>query len=186
MNRNIEHYCLTIKKAVDKQTCDETIKFLKKSKYEKHLFYSNTDGYKKLSGEKELDVTYDKAPTYEKLMKSVYDCLHKYIEHIKPNYLNGWKGYSEIRFNRYKKEQKMHEHVDFIETLFDDQRGIPKLSIVGNLNENYSGGEFIMFKDKHIEMFTGDVIIFPSTFMYPHKVNEIKKGTRYSFVSWAW
>ena len=32
----------------------------------------------------------------------------------------------------------------------------------------------------------GDVLIFPSNFLYPHKVNSIKKGTRYSFVSWVW
>ena len=43
-----------------------------------------------------------------------------------------------------------------------------------------------MYEDKNIEMHTGDVIIFPSTFLYPHKVNEVKKGIRYSFVSWAW
>ena len=63
---------------------------------------------------------------------------------------------------------------------------MPKLSIVGNLNDDYKGGEFIMYEDKNIEMHTGDVIIFPSTFLYPHKVNEVKKGIRYSFVSWAW
>ena len=32
---------------------------------------------------------------------------------------------------------------------------------------------------------TGDICIFPSCFLYPHEVTELKKGTRYSFVSWA-
>jgi len=57
MNKNLEYYCLTIKKAIDKKTCEETIKFLKKAKYEKHTFYNKTKGYHKPSGEKELEVT---------------------------------------------------------------------------------------------------------------------------------
>ena len=32
---------------------------------------------------------------------------------------------------------------------------------------------------------TGDILLFPSNFMYPHEVRETTKGTRYSFVSWA-
>jgi len=44
----------------------------------------------------------------------------------------------------------------------------------------------IMFKDTQIKMNTGDVVIFPSNFLYPHKVNPVTKGVRYSCVSWAW
>jgi len=32
----------------------------------------------------------------------------------------------------------------------------------------------------------GDVIIFPSIFLYPHTVETITKGNRYSFVRWGW
>ena len=31
----------------------------------------------------------------------------------------------------------------------------------------------------------GDILLFPSTFLYPHRVEQVKKGTRYSFVTWA-
>jgi predicted 2-oxoglutarate/Fe(II)-dependent dioxygenase YbiX len=57
---------------------------------------------------------------------------------------------------------------------------------VGVLNEDYEGGEFIMWEDKEIKLKTGDLMIFPSTFLYPHKVNPVTKGTRYSCVSWTW
>ena len=33
---------------------------------------------------------------------------------------------------------------------------------------------------------TGDVLIFPSNFMYPHRVTEVKRGIRYSAISWVW
>ena len=39
---------------------------------------------------------------------------------------------------------------------------------------------------KKIDFKKGDVLVFPSSFMFPHKVNLVKKGTRYSAISWAW
>ena len=80
----------------------------------------------------------------------------------------------------------MSKHQDHITSLFTgDIRGIPILSIVAVLNENYTGGEFIMFDDYEIKFKAGDLIIFPSIFLYPHKVKPVKKGIRYSFVSWC-
>ena len=43
-----------------------------------------------------------------------------------------------------------------------------------------------MFEDKEIKLKTGDILIFPSNFMYPHRVEPVKKGTRFSFVSWVY
>ena len=101
--------------------------------------------------------------------------------------LKGWKGFSAIRFNRYLKDQIMSKHVDFIHDLFTgDKRGIPILSIVGVLNDDYEGGEFIMFDDYEIKFKAGDIILFPSTFLYPHLVKPVKKGIRYAFVSWCY
>ena len=39
---------------------------------------------------------------------------------------------------------------------------------------------------KKIPFKTGDILIFPSTFLYPHVVKEVTEGTRYSFVAWAY
>ena len=36
-----------------------------------------------------------------------------------------------------------------------------------------------------IKLLSGDILMFPSYFMYPHEVTDCTKGTRYSFVSWA-
>ena len=59
------------------------------------------------------------------------------------------------------------------------------LTVLGNLNTNYEGAEFVLW-DQVIPFGEGDVIIFPSNFMYPHLVKDCTKGTRYSFVSWAY
>ena len=50
--------------------------------------------------------------------------------------------------------------------------------------EDYEGSEFVC-RDTKIKLKTGDILMFPSNFMYPHEVTECTKGTRYSFVSWA-
>ena len=39
---------------------------------------------------------------------------------------------------------------------------------------------------KKLDFKKGDVLIFPSNFLFPHEVKPVKKGTRYSAISWTW
>ena len=63
------------------------------------------------------------------------------------------------------------------------------LSIIINLNDGYEGGDLI-FTDqqekeiKKLKLGKGSIVFFPSNFMYPHGIQPITKGTRYSIVSW--
>jgi predicted 2-oxoglutarate/Fe(II)-dependent dioxygenase YbiX len=66
------------------------------------------------------------------------------------------------------------------------------LSIIVNLNEDYEGGDFVFFNPFNkeeiihsVSLKKGNVLMFPSNFLYPHSVKPITKGTRYSIVSWA-
>ena len=63
------------------------------------------------------------------------------------------------------------------------------LSIIINLNDNYEGGDLIFTDQKHneikrLKLSKGSIVFFPSNFMYPHSIQPITKGTRYSIVSW--
>jgi predicted 2-oxoglutarate/Fe(II)-dependent dioxygenase YbiX len=81
----------------------------------------------------------------------------------------------------------MKIHHDHIHTLFDGERkGVPILTILGLLNDDFEGGDFLMFDGKKLNLSAGDIVIFPSNFMYPHAVTTVTKGTRYSFVAWGW
>ena len=51
------------------------------------------------------------------------------------------------------------------------------------LNENYNGGDFKII-DKFLNFKRGDILIFPSNFMFPHEVKKVTKGERWSIVSW--
>ena len=103
------------------------------------------------------------------------------------DWFKGWSGYNKLRFNRYHKDTQMKLHCDHIHDIFDGERkGVPILSIVGSLNNDYEGGELVFWTDKVVELKAGEIMIFPSNFLYPHEVRMVTKGTRYSFVSWAW
>jgi predicted 2-oxoglutarate/Fe(II)-dependent dioxygenase YbiX len=58
-----------------------------------------------------------------------------------------------------------------------------------NLNDEYTGGELIFSdqKNKEIKKFKlqeGSIVFFPSNFLYPHGIQPITKGKRYSIVAW--
>ena len=191
MKKNLDFYIKRIPKFLDKNICNKTIKEIKKLEWQRHTFYNvNTNKSAGISGNQELDVSMnmsDNGIDSKIIMGKLWLAIDSYIKDYKFNWFNSWQGYSKIRFNRYSKTKKMAEHCDHIHSLFDGQiKGVPILSIVGVLNDNYEGGEFIMFKNKKIKLLTGDLLIFPSNFLYPHRVDPVKKGTRYSYVSWVY
>jgi predicted 2-oxoglutarate/Fe(II)-dependent dioxygenase YbiX len=63
------------------------------------------------------------------------------------------------------------------------------LSIIINLNDSYKGGDLVFFDQKEketmkLKLGKGSIVFFPSNFMYPHSIQPITKGTRYSIVAW--
>ena len=41
-------------------------------------------------------------------------------------------------------------------------------------------------RNNKYELKEGDIMLFPSTFIFNHEVKTVTKGERYSFVSWAY
>ena len=87
-------------------------------------------------------------------MKELLNEINDYINNLKFNWFNSWQGYTSIRFNKYKKNKKMAEHCDHIQSIFDGNiKGIPILSVLGILNNDYKildmtagcGGNMISF-----------------------------------------
>ena len=94
------------------------------------------------------------------------------------------RGFYEFTLLKYEPGGHYIDHVDHAES-------VPRtLSIILFLNDSYTGGEIEFFKpdmssSQVIKPQTGRLIMWPSNFVYPHKVLPVKKGTRYSLVSWA-
>ena len=77
----------------------------------------------------------------------------------------------------------MSEHTDNIHHSHKQTYGFPHGSILFFLNDDYEGGEFII-ADNIYKPKKNSSIIFPSNFMFPHSVNRIEEGTRYSIITW--
>jgi Rps23 Pro-64 3,4-dihydroxylase Tpa1-like proline 4-hydroxylase len=63
------------------------------------------------------------------------------------------------------------------------------LSVIMNMNDTYEGGDLIFTDQKENEITRyklgkGSIIFFPSNFIYPHSIQPITKGKRYSIVAW--
>lgn len=197
MNKNLEHYVFHKENFLDEKYCENCINELNICAWEKHEWYNsktNSLGESFEQKDKELEVLYSHNTKNENILKindviiqNLYSAIKEYVESLKFDWFDGWTGYVPIRFNRYSLKQTMQKHCDHIHSLFDGKRkGIPILSIIGILNDDYEGGELIMFEDKKIDTKKGDLIIFPSNFLYPHEVTHVTNGVRYSYVSWAW
>ena len=184
----IKNY-IYVKNHIPKELCEELIDECNKKIWEKHKWNNYASGETASEPTKELDVMPCTKEQQAKITPYLVEALNKYQEkHSVPGQKTQgpWLSkFSPIRFNRYPVGTMMREHYDHIHSIFDGQmKGVPLVSIVANLNEDYEGSEFYCRGEK-IELKTGDILLFPSNFMYPHEVRETTKGTRYSFVSWA-
>ena len=162
------------------------LKSLKQADWELHSYHIGDKSY---SHENDLSISYFDFPEKLILKTVLWDLMNRYFEDMNEitAWWPGWEGYSEVRFNKYENGTEMRIHGDHIKTLFEGKdRGVPILSIVGSLNDDYEGGELVMWGDQVIPLKAGSVMIFPSNFMYPHQVNVVTKGVRYSYVSWVW
>lgn len=185
MNLNLDYYIKTYSK-LDVDECKTIIDSIQENEWTQHEYHNPAASNWK--SENEFDVSYTtNIHVYELVMQRIWGSYLQYTKDLNFKWWNSWSGFSNVRFNRYHENQIMESHCDHIHTLFEGQnKGIPIMTALGILNDDYEGGEIIMFDEMHIPVKTGDILIFPSNFLYPHKVNPIKSGIRYSFVSWAW
>ena len=195
MKTDLKFYIKKVPNFLDKEFCNEVIQSIQSLNWQQHLFghldvKSNTWIKKTKSGEQELDVSFTDVKNLKYsniIMQKLWQEIKNYQDYYKFDWFGGWQGYSAVRFNRYEKNKKMAEHCDHIHSLFDGTiKGVPILSILGVLNDNYKGGEFIMFQKQKITLKQGELLIFPSNFLYPHSVEPVTKGVRYSYISWVY
>lgn len=175
---------------VPEHVCEKIQKEIQDKAWETHSWYNYSSNNYASEKDKELEVqitTQDLQNTLAPfILQSIEEYMVKFGNQEDERIKSFIRTFTPIRFNRYREGTMMRQHYDHIHSIFDGtHKGIPILSIVGILNEDYEGGEFF-FSGKHeITLKTGDILLFPSNFMYPHEVKELTKGERYSFVSWA-
>ena len=184
---DVKAFSKLYKSVVPNDLCDKTVSEMSKLDFKEHTFYNaNTNEYKPRSGSQELSMSWGNVSTKNDLNKLVDDTAFRYVKELRMPWFDKYQGYSHVRFNKYAENKKMALHADHIHSMFDGERkGIPILSVLGVLNNDYECCEFVLIDEK-INLSKGDIIIFPSNFMYPHKVEPVTKGIRYSYISWIW
>jgi predicted 2-oxoglutarate/Fe(II)-dependent dioxygenase YbiX len=184
MKMNLQDY-VAIYSVNDADICQKLIIEIDKTQWAKHS-YNDPLTNKNTTYEDDLEIAYQDDITKGHLAKVINNCVNDYLLNIVPNKFS-LQQIGDVRFNRYKVGTNMKIHHDHIHTLFDGERkGVPILTILGLLNDDFEGGDFLMFDGKKLNLSAGDIVIFPSNFMYPHAVTTVTKGTRYSFVAWGW
>jgi predicted 2-oxoglutarate/Fe(II)-dependent dioxygenase YbiX len=90
---------------------------------------------------------------------------------------------NQIDLLKYEPGGKYDVHTDHFSDTFRH------LSVIINLNDDYEGGDLVFTDQKEnviktLKLDAGTIAFFPSNFLYPHGIQPITKGTRYSIVSW--
>jgi Rps23 Pro-64 3,4-dihydroxylase Tpa1-like proline 4-hydroxylase len=90
-----------------------------------------------------------------------------------------------LRLIRYETGQYMGIHTDKYPDSESGQVSWPAVTFSINVNDDFEGGELILLDGDIV--FKGAArqgIIFPANFMYPHSVEKVTSGTRYSLAGW--
>ena len=199
MEKNIEKYVFVKQNFLDNEFCQYTIEKLNRLNiWEKHDWkeYKPDQEQEHVStspsGKNEPEVIHPETSLKEIndfLVQKIFEVALEYIDNLKFEWYKKGNANSltTLKFIKYSLNQTMKVHCDHIHDVFDGTRkGIPIFTIIGLLNDDYEGGNFVMFDDKKINTKEGDLIVFPSLFLFPHEVEQITKGIRYSYITWMW
>lgn len=188
MNFDLREYRLIYKNVINNALLDKITAHTHNANIIKHS-YADYNQNPSSNDDQEFDVCYISEEIWPEMEKIIWNCLQSYCTTVGDFIQKGmrWNGFTIPRINIYNKNTIMSEHVDHIHNIFDGERkGIPTFTVLGLIKNAEEGGEFILWGEEVVNMEHGDIIIFPSNFMYKHRVDKILKGQRISFVSWAW
>ena len=131
---------------------------------------------------KKTDIEFDKSQTSQNLQglwQDLYDVklpvVEDYSKMYNINNLQYWEAFNFIKYGPGQHFQQHHDHGFSYNCT---------LSLVGYINDDYEGGELeFQLQNLMIKPEAGDLFVFPSNFMYPHRAMPVHSGTKYSVVT---
>lgn len=89
--------------------------------------------------------------------------------------LRYWEAFNFVRYRQGQHFQTHHDHGYSYNCT---------VSLVAYINDDYEGGGlYFPIQDIHVKPTAGDLYVFPSNFMYPHRAMPVTSGTKYSIVT---
>tara|TARA_B100001250_G_scaffold271421_1_gene234331 strand:- start:34 stop:624 length:591 start_codon:yes stop_codon:yes gene_type:complete len=184
--------CIYIaEKIIPADFCDAIVKDIETREWEPHHWYNPITAGTWKEETMELDVQWS-TPEMQKVVGDfvvesgrIYNRNYQFLLPDRSGQM--MTQFTPVRFNRYAPGQIMRQHHDHIHSIFDGQKkGIPVLSFILNFNDDYEGADLFFWEDTIVKLGKGDIVMFPSNWLFPHGVTEATKGKRYSGVSWGW
>ena len=121
----------------------------------------------------------DKSIKLQNLWQDVYDrkkeAVQDYCRMFNIADLRYWEAFNFIKYEPGNHFQEHHDHSFSYNCT---------VSLVGYVNDDYEGGElYFRLQGITYKPEAGDLVIFPSNYMYPHQAMPVKSGTKYSIVT---
>lgn len=190
MKKNLSDFVVLNKGAISEDLCNQTLKELKESTlWRKHTFTKYVEGNRTDVATEEDPYQHDAdLPTVlPGLMQAYWDVIYKYVgKDTGFSWFTTWQGFDPLKFIQYTPDTEMRKHCDHIHSMFDGyKKGVPILTLIGLFNDDFNGGELVLFDDEIVPLEKGDIVVFPSSFLFPHTVQKITDGVRYSAATWV-
>ena len=131
---------------------------------------------------KKTDIEHDnseKGLLLKDMWQDVYDATFPAVENYRKDYnimnLKYWESFNFIKYGPGQHFMEHHDHGYSYNCT---------LSAVSYINDDYEGGElFFRLQNLTIKPKAGDLYLFPSNFMYPHRAMPVISGVKYSIVT---
>lgn len=131
---------------------------------------------------KKSDIQHDTTPAGLALQQLADDVTHRQLQAVKDytrryniGELRYWEATNYVRYGEGQHFQEHHDHGYSYNCV---------VSLVAFPNDNYEGGElYFRLQNVTIKPKAGEVYVFPSNFMYPHRAMPVKSGVKYSMVT---
>jgi hypothetical protein len=180
----LKEHIVEIKKFIPPHICKKIISYFDKDYYDALTTGGNNKNVRNCITRSVLETsTFGEKITSNYIQKKFFEACEKYKSIY--SYFSFTK-LSQLDILKYEKNEYSagyKYHCDI---------GFPvcerHLSISICLNNNFEGGEFQFDLNGEIVQYPqniGDLIMFPSNFLFPHQVNKITEGTRYALIGWA-
>jgi len=178
-HENIKSYIRHLPGKIDSELCDRVVEHITQEsvehRWETATTASGDDGYRVCDtfGMNDVEEPELDAILYNKVNLAVKEYALDYSQfHIETD-----SGYNCLR---YHPGGKYEPHIDH------GPNHNRVATVIINLNDEYEGGE-LYFPELQMtySLKKGDMMIFPSNFMFPHQIKSVKSGIRYSIVTWV-
>jgi len=131
---------------------------------------------------KKTDIEHDMSEngiTLKNLWQSIYDRANSAVLDYSAKFnlgeLRYWEAMNFVKYGPGQHFQEHHDHGFSYNCV---------VSLVGYPNDDYEGGElFFRIQGLNLKAKAGDLFIFPSNYMYPHRAMPVTSGTKYSIVT---